>query len=132
MMNSVLRPNTENICMYTHLDAGKVPNQEREVWTTSLANEFGRLADRIKTWIASGINPIKFITNTAVPRNKDVTYVKIIYDMCTHTQETYHCQLTVGGNKLDYQDVSAPTSDLTTEKYIVNSPIYKKNERHRC
>ena len=122
MMNNVIHPDTGKICTYSQLSTSKVPNQDKNTWTTSLANIFRRLAAGVGDRIPSGTNTINSKQHTAVPKDRHVTYGKIVCGVRKHKAETHRCRLTVGGDKLEYPDeVSTPTSDLTTAKYLVNS-----------
>ena len=47
------------------------------------------------TWMLIGTHKIKLITNTTVPKDRDVTYGKIVCDIRMHKKETHQCRLTV-------------------------------------
>ena len=49
---------------------------ERENWERYFANELGKLAQGIR--IAKGTNTVIFITKTQVPKDKKITYGKIV------------------------------------------------------
>ena len=99
MMNNVIHPDNGKICTYATLASGKVPNQDKNTWTTSLANEFGRLADGVGDRMPSGTNTIKFIQHTVIPKDRHVTYGKSVCDVREHKAETHWCRLTVGGDR---------------------------------
>ena len=51
----------------------------------------------------------------------------------TTTSETHWVRLTAGGNEIDYPgEVSTPTSNLTTEKCLVNSILSTSNAKGMC
>ena len=50
----------------------------RKTWTTSMANELGRLSQGIRN--IKGSNCIRFIHKNQVPIGKNVTYARIVVD----------------------------------------------------
>ena len=44
----------EDICKYRQLAAGKFPGQKADIWTTSLVNELGRLANGVGIKMPTG------------------------------------------------------------------------------
>jgi hypothetical protein len=92
-------------------------------WTHSFANELGRLAqgvgDRLK-----GTETIFFIPVSAVPKDRKVTYGRIVVSIRPQKDEVERTRLTVGGNLIEYPgDVSTKTADLTTAKIHFNSVL---------
>jgi hypothetical protein len=99
----------------------------RDVWLHSAANEFGRLAQGVKTRI-KGTNTIKFIAHTAVPTGRTVTYARFCANIRQQKEETHRCRITVGGDRIDYPgEVSTKTAGLTTIKLLLNSVVSKQN-----
>jgi hypothetical protein len=97
--------------------------KDSATWTTSLANEFGRLAQGYGTGI-KGTDTIDFIQRTDVPSNKKVTYGNFICDYRPLKSEPYRVRLTVGGDKLPYSDdAGSPAASLLETKLILNSTI---------
>jgi hypothetical protein len=92
-------------------------------WTTSLCNEFGRLAQGFDDKIV-GTDTIDFIHKTEVPSDKKVTYGNFICDYRPLKSEPYRVRLTVGGDKLPYDDdAGSPAASLLETKLILNSTI---------
>ena len=72
--NAVLNPLTGVLQEFLHLIKGP----DKDIWTKSLANEFGRLAQGVRNRI-EGTNTMYFITKEEVPfETKKVTYPKIV------------------------------------------------------
>ena len=93
------------------------------VWNKATSNEFGRLAQGNKYGVLS-TDTIEFIAFEAVPRNRDVTYLTMVFDYRPLKSEPYRCRLVVGGDRLSFDDdASAPTTDLTETKLLLNSVI---------
>jgi hypothetical protein len=92
-------------------------------WTTSLCNEFGRLAQGFNDKIV-GTDTIDFIHKNEVPSDKKVTYGNFICDYRPLKSEPYRVRLTVGGDKLPYDDdAGSPAASLLETKLILNSTI---------
>ena len=51
-----------------------------DVWTKSIANEFGRLMKGVGKRIPTGSNTMRFIHKSEIPHNKVVTYAHIVCD----------------------------------------------------
>ena len=94
----------------------------RNIWVKSFANELDRLAQVIRD--VPGTNTPYFIPHTCVPVETTVTYGQIVCTYRPQKTEKHCTRLTVGGNLfICLYDVSAPTSDMTTEKLLFNSVI---------
>ena len=104
----------------------------RKIWSTSAANEFGRLAQGIGGRI-KGTNTIYFINKREIPKDRirDVTYVKFICEEKPNKEEKYRTRLAVGGDKVNYpDDVGTPTADLLLVKTHLNSVISTPNAKY--
>ena len=96
---------------------------QKETWTTSLANEWGRLAKGIKNRVV-GTDTIEFISKSQVPQNNKVTYVNFICDYRPLKTEVWRVRLTVGGDLLPYPyEAASPAASLIETKLIINSTI---------
>jgi hypothetical protein len=94
-----------------------------KIWDTSLANEFGRLAQGNGDALA-GTDTIDFIHRSDVPTDKKVTYGNFICDYRPLKSEPYRVRLTVGGDKLPYaEDAGSPAASLLETKLLLNSTI---------
>ena len=58
-------------------DLVKDPNTQ-QIWTTSLANGFGRLMQGIRK--IKGSNCVNFIHKHQVPQGRNVTYIRLVVD----------------------------------------------------
>ena len=89
----------------------------KKVWTRSMANELGRLANGVGTRMKTGTETIKFIKKSQVPQGKTVTYARIVAELRPQKAEPERVRITVGGNLIDYPgDKSTPTTEITTIK----------------
>jgi hypothetical protein len=65
-----------------------------------------------------------FIKLTNIPRDRKITYGKIVCDYKPHKTGKERVPLTVGGDRLDYSgDVATSTVDITTFKILINSTL---------
>ena len=63
--------------------------------------------------MSTGTNPIRFIARNNVPKNRTVTYGRIVATVRPTKAETHRVRLTIGGDRIDYVgDKSTPTADL--------------------
>jgi hypothetical protein len=61
---------------------------------------------------------------TNIPKDRKITYGKIVCDCKPHKKEKERVRLTVGGDRLDYSgDVTTSMADITTLKILVNNTL---------
>jgi hypothetical protein len=90
------------------------------LWTRGFGNKYGRLFQGIRD--IPGTDTCFFIDLTNIPRDRKITYGKIVCDYKPHKKEKEHVRLTVGGDILDYSgDVATSTVDITTLRILINS-----------
>jgi hypothetical protein len=92
------------------------------LWTRGFGNEFGRPFQSIRDI------PVPytcfFIKFTNIPKDRHITYGKIVCDYKPHKIEKERMRLTVCGDRLDYSgDVATSTADITTFKILINSTL---------
>ena len=96
---------------------------DKEIWTKSLSNEWGRLAQGNKHGVKS-TDTIEFICKGDVPTGRKVTYATYVVDYRPLKDEQYRVRITVGGDKLTYlDDAGSPAANLMETKLLVNSII---------
>eukprot|EP00804_Cyclotella_cryptica_P011511 CCRYP_017065-RA/>CCRYP_017065-RA protein AED:0.33 eAED:0.33 QI:0/0/0/1/0/0/3/0/481 len=94
-------------------------------WTTSSANEFGRLANGIGSRV-KGTNTIRFIRKRDIPKDriKDVTYGQFVCTIQPEKKEPDHTHLVAGGDRINYPgEVATPTAHMLAAKILFNSVI---------
>jgi hypothetical protein len=85
-------------------------------------NECGRLFQGIQD--IPGTDTCFLIELKNIPKDRKITYGKIVCDYKPHKQEKERVRLTVGGDSLDYYgDVATSTADITTFKILINSTL---------
>ena len=59
-----------------------------------------------------------------IPKDRTVTYGRIVVDYCPQKEDPNRVQITVGGNLIDYPgELTTRTADLTTAKLLWNSTL---------
>jgi hypothetical protein len=92
------------------------------LWTRRFGNECGRLFQGIRD--IPGTDTCFFIKLTNIPKDRKITYGKIVCDYKPHKKEKEHVRLAVGGDRLDFSgDVATSTADITTFKILINSTL---------
>jgi hypothetical protein len=95
-------------------------------WSTSSANEFGRLFQGVGNRIKNPTNTCHFIRKEQVPKDrfKDVTYGKFECTVRPQKAEKHRTRLVVGGNRIKYPgEVGTPTAEMLLVKILLNSVI---------
>ena len=114
-----------------------IKGPDANTWNRSPTNEFGRLAQGMGQLHkpleqVRGTNTLFFILLSKVPNNVKVTYANFICDIRSLKPEKHRVRLTVGGDKLDYEeDPSSPAVSLLDTKILLNSLILDADEGAR-
>jgi hypothetical protein len=117
--NSVIHPVTGKEMEYTALM--KDPRLQ-PLWTRGFGNECGRLFQGIRE--IPGSDTCFFIKLKNIPKDRKITYGKIVCEYKPHKKEKERVRLTVGGDRLDDSgDFATSTSDITTFKILINSTL---------
>ena len=94
-----------------------------KTWSNSLSNEWSRLS-RGNDYSIKGTETINFIYKHQVPQENKVTYVLYVCDYHSLKYKPYRVRITVGGDKLDYDDdTGSPVVNLLETKIIMKSTI---------
>ena len=116
--NHIYRPDGKKETIDTLLKGS-----DRDIWTQSLSNEWGRLAQGNDNNV-SATDTIEFIHRYEVPEGRDVTYATFVIDYRPLKSEPYRVRITVGGDRLSYQaDAGSPAANLLETKLLINSTI---------
>jgi hypothetical protein len=92
------------------------------LWKRGFGNEVERLFQGIRD--IPGTDTCFLVELTNIPKDRQITYGKIICDYKPHKKEKERVRLTVGGDRLDYSgDVATSTTDITTLKILINSTL---------
>ena len=118
--NTIIDTNTGQYLEYSQLMRGP----DKDIWKTSLANNFGRLAQGVGTRMPTGKNTVFFIPHSSVPAKRTVAYSRLVASIQPHKIETHRVHVTFGRNRLDFPgDTTTNCASLTTTKCIFNSII---------
>jgi hypothetical protein len=92
------------------------------LWKRGFGNKVGRLFQGIRD--IPGTDTCFFVELTNIPKDRNITYGKIVCDYKPHKKEKERVRLPVGGYRLDYSgDVATSTADITTFKILINSTL---------
>ena len=126
MLNHIYRPDGKKETIDSVMQGS-----DRKIWNQSLSNEWGRLAQGNNKGVTS-TDTIDFITREEVPQGKDITYATFVLDYRPLKSEPHRVRITVGGDKLTYNDdAGAPAANLLETKILVNSTISDANKGAR-
>jgi hypothetical protein len=96
------------------------------LWKRGFSNEAGRLFQGIHD--IPGTNTCFFVELTNIPKDRKITYGKMVCYCKPHKKEKERVILTVGGDRLDYSgDVATSTDDVTTFRILINSTLSTKD-----
>jgi len=111
----------------------------REVWIKAMCKELGNIAQGYSDGEdinVQGTNTVKFLTHAeiaAIPKDRTVTYARIVVDYRPQKEDPNRVRITVGGNLIDYPgELTTRTADLTTTKVMWNSVISTEGARYMC
>jgi hypothetical protein len=119
MMNSVIHPVTGKEMQYKDLmkDASLGP-----LFEIGLSNELGRICQDLRD--VAGTNTALFIDLTRIPKDRKITYGKLVCDFNPNKTEKHRVRLKVGGDRLDNNgDTATSTADITTFKILSNTTL---------
>jgi hypothetical protein len=117
--NAVVHPVTGKEMEYRALM--KDPSLQ-PLWKWGFGNEVGRLFQGIHD--IPGTDTCFFVNITIIPKDRKITYGKIVCDYNPQKKEKQHVRITVGGNRLDYSgNVATSTADITTFNILINSTL---------
>jgi hypothetical protein len=103
----------------------------KTIWEKEFVNELGRLAQGIRD--IKGTNTIVLIQAAEIPKERTVTYDRLVCDIRPHKAEQHRVRLTFGGDRIDYRgETATKNADLTTSKCLWNSTISTPHERYMC
>ena len=106
------------------------------VWARAFGKEFGNLAQGDDLTQTPGTNAIFVLTHDqikSIPRDRTVTYARVVVDYRPQKQDPNRVRLTAGGNLINYPDeLTTRTSDLITTKILLNSVVSTPNAKFMC
>jgi hypothetical protein len=117
--NAVVHPVTGKEMEYTALM--KDPSLQ-PLWKRGFGNEVGRLFQGICD--IPRTDKCFFVNIKNIPKDRKITYGKIVCDYKPQKKEKERVRIMVGGNRLDYSgDVATSMADITTFKILINSNL---------
>jgi hypothetical protein len=135
-----MEQNIERAMAVMDHDSGKMMNYRQlrkhpkynKAWTTSSANEFGRLASGVGGRV-KGTKTIRFLHQDDIPqkRRKDITYGSFQCNVRPEKiEEPNRTRFVAGGDRINYPgEVATPTADMLVAKILFNSVISTRGAR---
>jgi hypothetical protein len=78
----------------------------------------------------AGTNTALFVNLSSTPKDRRITYGKLVCDFKPNKTEKHRVRLTVGGNILDYNgETATSTSDISKFKILINSTLSTKDAK---
>jgi hypothetical protein len=78
----------------------------------------------------AGTNTAFFLDLASIPKDRKITYGKLVCDFKPNKTEKHRVILTVGGDRLDYNgETATSTADITTFKILINSTLSTKDAK---
>ena len=105
-------------------------SQEYKIWIKAFVNDLGRLVQGVGARMPKGNNSIFLIPRGKVPKFKTVTYGRIVSEIRPHKIETHRFRITVGGDRLKFDDLAATQcAGMVTTKLLFNSSVSTPGDR---
>ena len=99
-----------------------------------MCNELGRISQGYGD--VKGTNTVRFLTHDqikTIPRDRIVTYARIVVDYHPQKSDPNRVRITAGGNLISYpEELTTRTADLTTTKMVWNSVISTPQAKYMC
>ena len=125
LANAVIDKDTGLALEYRALSTGP----DKETWVRALANDIGRLAQGVGGRV-KGNNTIFFVHPSKIPKDRKVTYGRLVSSIHPNKAEVNRVRLTVGGDRLPYVgSTTTRMASLTTTKCLFNSVLSTKGAR---
>ena len=130
--NGVVNPTTgETITKYKTLINDPAT---RSTWLSAMFTELGRLSQGWEN--TKGTNTVTFMDTrdiTTIPKNRIITYTRIVVDYRLHKEDPNRVCITAGGDLKTYpHELTTRTADLTKTKVLWNSTISTPDDRYMC
>ena len=128
--NGVVHPVTkETITKYTQKNTDPLL---RETWSKEMCKELGRLCQGYDD--TKGVDTMQFLDLGGIkniPKDKVVTYARIVVDYRPHKKDQNRVRITAGGNLIEYPgELTTRTADMRTQKIMWNSTISTRGVRY--
>ena len=107
-----------------------------ETWQTAFGKDFGGMAQGDRKTGQKGTNSIFVMTHDEIkliPKDRTVTYARVVVDFRPQKADPYRIRITAGGNLINYPgELSTRTADLTTSKLMWNSVLSTVGAKYMC
>jgi hypothetical protein len=98
----------------------------KDLWVPAMSKELHRLAQG-KPGITKATNTIFFLSHNdicQIPKNRTVTYARVVINHRPQKEDPHCVPMTVGGNLINYPfELTTRTTDMVSSKLLWNSTI---------
>ena len=105
----------------------------QDIWETAFGKEFGNMAQGDARTGKKGTNSIFVMTHQEIaniPKNRVITYARVVVDFWPQKEDPHHVRITAGGNVIKYAgELTTRTANLTTAKILWISVISTEDAR---
>jgi hypothetical protein len=103
----------------------------KPIWERASTNELGRLVQGVRD--IKGTYTIVFIHPSEIPKERTITYGRLVCEIRPQKAEQHRVRLTVGGDRINYPgETATKNADLATSKCLWNSTISTPGARYMC
>ncbi len=107
-----------------------------EVWMTAFGKDFGGMSQGDNKTGQKGTNAMFIISPQDIPhipKDRVVTYARVMVDHRPQKADPNRIRITVGGNLINYPgELTTRTADITTSKLHWNSVLSTPNAKYMC
>ncbi|KAL7465745.1 hypothetical protein ACHAXS_006062 [Conticribra weissflogii] len=107
-----------------------------DVWTRAFGKEIGGLAQGDYKTRELGSDTIFFLNHQKlanIPKDRTITYARIVVDYRPQKADLNRVQITAGGNLINYPgELTTHTANITSTKIMWNSVISTPGARYAC
>ena len=132
LANAVLDPDTGKPCSYDDLMRNP---KTHDTWSKAMTKELARLAQG-QDGLTEGTNTVYYMDHEAIrniPKDRTVTYARIVVDYRPQKSDPNRVRITVGGNLIHYPgEVTTRTADMVTSKILWNSVLSTPDAKYCC
>jgi hypothetical protein len=128
MHGTAVNPNTGGITEHKELSTCSDGN----LWQASNADESGHMFQGLgpDSYMPTGTNTLFFIDKKNIPKNKKLTYVRVVCANRPEKTNPKRVRWTAGGDKVKYTgNVTTQTADIKTAKCLFSSVVSTPNGR---
>jgi hypothetical protein len=100
------------------------------IWERAFADELGRLAQGVHD--IKGTDNIVLIHPSDIPKEKTITYRRLVCDIRPHKADQHRVRLTVGGDRINYPGETATNMQISQHPSASGTALYRHQVQGTC